>query len=156
MTKHIINRKVISILTNVNFQNFKNHENLKAQKHLLKHLRSSSSPLHLPKEKWRTRNLHRDQLHSIERLRFNFIFKLRKSFSRNLQNWIQSKGFESCRWCSFIPLFKGSRNEETLNLRGSHRLMTFLIVASLVLGIVLAIKDDRDLGEIIHDIIRKK
>jgi hypothetical protein len=34
--------------------------------------------------------------------------------------------------------------------------MTFLIVASLVLGIVLAIKDDRDLGEIIHDIIRKK
>jgi hypothetical protein len=34
--------------------------------------------------------------------------------------------------------------------------MTFLIVASLVLGIVLAIKDDRDLGEIIHDMLRKK
>lgn len=156
MTKHIINRKVVSTSTLVNIHNFKNHENLKAQKHPRKHLRSSSSPLHLRKEKWRTRNLHRDQLHSIERLRFNFIFKFRKSCTRNLQNWIQSKGFESCRRCSLIPLFKGSRNEEALNLRRGHRMMTFFLVSGLVLGVVLAIKDKRDLGEIIHDIIRKK
>lgn len=35
-------------------------------------------------------------------------------------------------------------------------MMTFFLVSGLVLGVVLAIKDKRDLGEIIHDIIRKK
>ena len=136
--------------------NLQKNENLQNQKHHLKHHRSCSSSLHLPKEKWRIRNLHRHKLHRLERLRFNFIFKFRKSCTRNLQSWIQSKGSKSCRRSSFIPLFQSSRNEETLNLRGSHHLMTFLIIASLVLGIVLAIKDNRDLGEIIHDMLRKK
>ena len=34
--------------------------------------------------------------------------------------------------------------------------MMFIVVASIILGVVLAFKDKRDLGQIIEDIIKKK
>jgi hypothetical protein len=60
------------------------------------------------------------------------------------------------RRSSFFLLQTNERASKAKPNRASHHLMTFLIVASVVIGITLAFTDKRNLAEIIEDLIKRK